>query len=250
MGLDRRIDAREGAHRPRYGAGRDLAARRLQPLCRAGELGVVAGELEAEARGLGVDPVAAADAERALVLQRAALQRGRHGIDAAGQQGAGAIELHREAGVEHVRRGKPLVDEARLRPHVVREVGEEGDHVVAGLALDRVDFLGVDERVGVRAHGMRERVRRLPAAPGRARPGRRARGARSPARWRSGSPAPRPRPSPGVNNAGSWDIAAGDRPSPQVPAAGLGWGARIRTWDHGTKTRCLTAWLRPRRGGF
>src|SRR4051794_14431452 len=24
-----------------------------------------------------------------------------------------------------------------------------------------------------------------------------------------------------------------------------GWGARIRTWDGGTKTRCLTAWLRP-----
>ena len=24
------------------------------------------------------------------------------------------------------------------------------------------------------------------------------------------------------------------------------WGARIRTWDHGTKTRCLTAWPRPR----
>ena len=24
-----------------------------------------------------------------------------------------------------------------------------------------------------------------------------------------------------------------------------GWGARIRTWDRGTKTRCLTAWLRP-----
>ena len=23
------------------------------------------------------------------------------------------------------------------------------------------------------------------------------------------------------------------------------WGARIRTWDRGTKTRCLTAWLRP-----
>ncbi len=23
------------------------------------------------------------------------------------------------------------------------------------------------------------------------------------------------------------------------------WGARIRTWDHGTKTRCLTTWLRP-----
>ncbi len=24
------------------------------------------------------------------------------------------------------------------------------------------------------------------------------------------------------------------------------WGARIRTWDHGTKTRCLTTWPRPR----
>src|SRR5262249_47794740 len=27
--------------------------------------------------------------------------------------------------------------------------------------------------------------------------------------------------------------------------AGGCWGARIRTWDRGTKTRCLTAWLRP-----
>ena len=27
-----------------------------------------------------------------------------------------------------------------------------------------------------------------------------------------------------------------------------GWGARIRTWDRGTKTRCLTAWLRPTAG--
>ena len=24
-----------------------------------------------------------------------------------------------------------------------------------------------------------------------------------------------------------------------------GWGARIRTWDDGTKARCLTAWPRP-----
>src|SRR5918992_1374284 len=26
------------------------------------------------------------------------------------------------------------------------------------------------------------------------------------------------------------------------------WGARIRTWDHGTKTRCLTTWPRPTEG--
>ena len=25
----------------------------------------------------------------------------------------------------------------------------------------------------------------------------------------------------------------------------VGWGARIRTWDAGTKNRCLTAWRRP-----
>ena len=29
----------------------------------------------------------------------------------------------------------------------------------------------------------------------------------------------------------------------------VGWGARIRTWDHGTKTRCLTAWPRPSESG-
>src|SRR5205823_6113610 len=28
-----------------------------------------------------------------------------------------------------------------------------------------------------------------------------------------------------------------------------GWGARIRTWDHGTKTRCLTTWPRPKGWG-
>ena len=28
---------------------------------------------------------------------------------------------------------------------------------------------------------------------------------------------------------------------------GTCWGARIRTWDRGTKTRCLTTWLRPKK---
>src|ERR1051325_4037582 len=34
--------------------------------------------------------------------------------------------------------------------------------------------------------------------------------------------------------------------SPQTYRSGG--GARIRTWDHGTKTRCLTAWPRPNAG--
>ena len=58
------------------------------------------------------------------------------------------------------------MDEARLRPHVVLKIGEEGDHVVAGLALDRVDLGGIDQRVLVLLDGARERVcrclRRLP----------------------------------------------------------------------------------------
>ena len=38
-----------------------------------------------------------------------------------------------------------------------------------------------------------------------------------------------------------------DRAEPRVVHLGhRGWGARIRTWDHGTKTRCLTTWPRPR----
>ena len=33
-----------------------------------------------------------------------------------------------------------------------------------------------------------------------------------------------------------------------INSLGAGWGARIRTWDRGTKTRCLTTWLRPNEG--
>src|SRR4051794_8669755 len=42
-------------------------------------------------------------------------------------------------------------------------------------------------------------------------------------------------------------ITTAARSSAMVSVSGRrGWGARIRTWDHGTKTRCLTAWPRPR----
>ena len=37
-----------------------------------------------------------------------------------------------------------------------------------------------------------------------------------------------------------------DRSEPLLVRRHGGWGARIRTWDHGTKTRCLTTWPRPR----
>lgn len=31
-----------------------------------------------------------------------------------------------------------------------------------------------------------------------------------------------------------------------ISTAWFGWGERVRTSDHGTKTRCLTAWLLPK----
>src|SRR3546814_6067491 len=75
----------------------------------------------------------AADADAVLVLQGALLQRRQHAVHV-GQQDVGRLrQLHGKAGVQHVGGGHALVHEARLRPHVLGEVGEEGDDVVPGL---------------------------------------------------------------------------------------------------------------------
>ena len=36
--------------------------------------------------------------------------------------------------------------------------------------------------------------------------------------------------------------------NPMFELGNVGWGARIRTWDGGTKNRCLTTWRRPNTG--
>ena len=90
MLLDPRIDVGEGADRAGDGAGRDLGARRHQPRAVADERGVVAGELDAEGRRLGMDAVAAADGERVLVLERALLQRRQQPVDV-GEQDVGGL---------------------------------------------------------------------------------------------------------------------------------------------------------------
>ena len=99
----------------------------------------MAGELQAEGGRLGMDAVAAADGERALVLEGAALQRLQHRVEIGEQEVRRLRQLHRQAGVEHVGGGHALMEEARLGPDMLGEVGEEGDDVVLGLALDRVD---------------------------------------------------------------------------------------------------------------
>src|SRR5262245_31894864 len=87
----------------RAGTGRALGPARDQPGAVAGEGSVVAGQLDAERRGLGMDAVAAADGRRVLVLQRALLQRGQQPVDVSDQDVGRLGELHRKAGVQDIR---------------------------------------------------------------------------------------------------------------------------------------------------
>ena len=102
-------------------------------------LGVPGGELEAEGDRLGVDAVGAPHADRVLVFVGAGLDRGEDLVEV-GQQFVGCLgELHREAGVEDVRGGHPLVDEARLGADVLGDRGEKGDDVMLDLGFDGID---------------------------------------------------------------------------------------------------------------
>ena len=100
---------------------------------------------------LGVDAVAATDARGELVLHGPALDGGEHEVDVLDQHVRGAGELNGEAGVEHVGRGHALVQEARLGADDLRYVGQEGDDVVLGGALNLVDAVSVEG--GVLAFG-------------------------------------------------------------------------------------------------
>ncbi len=144
--LHARVDIGEGADRARDGAGRDLLASRHEPRAAAGELGMGQRQLDAERGGLGMDAVRPPDGGRHLVLEGAAFQRGQERVHVLQQQVRGAHELHAQAGVEHVRRGHALVDEARVGADELGEVGEEGDDVVLHFALDGVDLLDVELR--------------------------------------------------------------------------------------------------------
>ena len=169
--LDARVDVGEGADRARDGAGGDLPLGLDQAQLAALELRIGLGELEAEGGGLRMDAVRAADGRRHLVLDGPALDGGQKLVEIAQQQVRGAGELHVEGGVEHIRGGHALVDEARLRPDDLGEMREEGDDVVLDLALDGIDPLHVEGRLRALLPDLLGRLLRHDAEIGKRRGG-------------------------------------------------------------------------------
>ncbi len=146
--LDERVDVGEGADRARDGAGRDLGACRDEPGTAAVELGIGLRQFQPEGRRLGVDAVAAADRRRIPEFEGSAAQHGEQRVDIGDHQVGGARQLDAEAGVEDVGTRHPLVDEARRLADMFGKVGQEGDDVVLGLALDFVDAVDLEAALG------------------------------------------------------------------------------------------------------
>ena len=138
--FDGGINIGEGADRARDRAGGDLFAGGQKAGLVAVHLGVEAGEGQAHGRRLGVDAVAAADADGILVLEGALLERGEDLVHVGQKDIGGADELDVEGGVEDVGRGHTLMDESGLgRADVFGKVGEEGYHIMFGDGFDFVD---------------------------------------------------------------------------------------------------------------
>ena len=148
MFFDLGIDIGKGADRTRDGTGGDFFARGEQAPAATVEFGIGLRQLEAEGHRLGMDAVAAPDGRCVFVFFRTALDCRKQRVEI-GQQNIGrAGKLHSQRGVEDIATGHALVHEPRLVAHVFRHPGEEGDHVMLGYGLDRVDRFDVDCGVG------------------------------------------------------------------------------------------------------
>ena len=144
MLFDAWIDIGEGADSAGNGAGGDFFAGIDEARAAAVELGIGFGHFQAEGHRLGVNAVRAADADRILVFDCAALDSGEKRVHVGKEQIGGLDQLHVEAGVEHIRRGHALVNETGVGTNDLGQVGEECDDVVLGFALDLVDAVDVE----------------------------------------------------------------------------------------------------------
>ena len=148
MGFDPRVDVGEGADRTGDGAGGNFRARRHQPRPAALKLDIGLRQLQPEGRRFGVDAVAAANRGCELMLEGAALEHDQQRIDVGDHQVGGADQLHVEAGVEHIRRGHPLMHEPRLRPDMFGKTGQKGDDIMFDLAFDFIDARNIKATLG------------------------------------------------------------------------------------------------------
>ena len=93
--LDRRIDIGEGADGARNRAGPDFRAGGLQAFAAARELCVMSSQLQSESGRLGVDGMAATDADRVFVLHRTLFEGGHQGVEIGQQKIDGLRKLDR-----------------------------------------------------------------------------------------------------------------------------------------------------------
>ncbi len=143
-----RVDVGESADCTRYGTGRDFRARRDQAGLAAVELGIGLRQLEPEGHRFGMDAMAAPDGGRVFVFLGAALDRLEQAVEISQQDIGRACQLDRQRRVEHVAAGHALVHEARFVADILGHPGKEGDDIVLGDRLNRIDRLDVDLGIG------------------------------------------------------------------------------------------------------
>ena len=138
LGVDRRVRS-DGS---RELADAALLERPPDAVACAVELERPAGELPAEGRRLGVDPVRAADADRVAVLLREPNDRGERGFDPMDDQTACVADLQSERGVDHVRGRQAVVEPPALGADLLGHRVDERCEVVVGCLFDLGDTLG------------------------------------------------------------------------------------------------------------
>jgi len=124
----------------------------------AAHLVVPQGDFEAEGDRLGVDAVRAADLRRVLEFEGAALESPGELPASLDEHGRGLFQNERLRGIDDIVRSEAVMQPARMlgdtgRGHLLGDGGGEGDDVVFGFALDRVDAIDIEARVFTQRKG-------------------------------------------------------------------------------------------------
>jgi hypothetical protein len=146
LGLELGFEMRERAHGARQLAHRDAGERALEPRDVATELLAPGEALEPERDRLGVHAVRASHLRRVTVTLREHPRCALGGEQTRLQHRAGLTQLHRERGIDEVRRRHPGVHVTRVVTRTLADHREERDDVVPHLGLDRRHARGIEHR--------------------------------------------------------------------------------------------------------